>query len=455
MRRWKMVALASLFAGAMVFAQGGKEEAQDAQASGEKKPVTLRVWAGIQPEYGYDEMIKNFNEQFKDQGIQAEYVRYVNNGDGNLQLETYLMSGGDIDVFISYGGTGRLYPRIESGLVMPLDDLMAQVGFDIEGEMGAGNVQYYNYNGKFYAIPTKYENIAWIFANVDMFKAAGVELPTHGWTYAQFREACKKLTHGEGQDKVYGMNWFFSGSITNPEAIFFSTLGKHSKYKDDAGTETNFDAPAWNAGLQLAVDTMLNDKTAITYEQTVGDKLRLANTFLEGKCAMQTGISQIRLIKDTKTYPHDFVTAIIPGPVPTEKDLEYWDHAKVSGAGDLICIASKTEHPEECAKFVKWYIEGGMAPLAKGGRIPLWPGVSKDDVVKSFEEGAEGVFDIDSIRNYLSIRTSLGEKGPTPLVDSQIGTVLKEEETEAYYGNKSVSDALRDAKSRSDALLKK
>lgn len=170
---------------------------------------------------------------------------------------------------------------------------------------------------------------------------------------------------------------------------------------------------------------------------------------------MQTGISQIRLVKDTATYPHDFMTAIIPGPVPTEKDLEYWDHAKINGAGDLICIASKTEHPEECAEFVKWYIQGGMAPLAKGGRIPLWTGVSKDDVIKAFETGAEGVFDADSLRNYLSIRTNLAEKGPTTSVNTQINTILKEEEAQAFYGRKSVDQALKDAKSRADALLKK
>lgn len=34
-----------------------------------------------------------------------EYNRYVNNSDGNLQLETYLMAGedGGVDVFIGYG----------------------------------------------------------------------------------------------------------------------------------------------------------------------------------------------------------------------------------------------------------------------------------------------------------------------------------------------------------------
>lgn len=69
------------------------------------KTVTLQFWGGIQPEYGYDEVVENFNKEYADKGVQVEYNRYVNNSDGNLQLETYLMAGedGGVDVFIGYG----------------------------------------------------------------------------------------------------------------------------------------------------------------------------------------------------------------------------------------------------------------------------------------------------------------------------------------------------------------
>ena len=56
---------------------------------------TLQFWGGIQPEYGYDEIVENFNKEYADKGVQVEYNRYVNNSDGNLQLETYLMAGED------------------------------------------------------------------------------------------------------------------------------------------------------------------------------------------------------------------------------------------------------------------------------------------------------------------------------------------------------------------------
>ena len=34
--------------------------------------------------------------------------------------------------------------------------------------------------------------------NADTFEEAGIEIPTE-WTYDEFREIAKKLTHGEGQ----------------------------------------------------------------------------------------------------------------------------------------------------------------------------------------------------------------------------------------------------------------
>lgn len=72
-----------------------------------KETVTLQMWGGVQGEYGYDALVENFNKEFADKGIQVEYTRYVNNADGNLQLDTYLSAGSDIDIFMCYGGTTK------------------------------------------------------------------------------------------------------------------------------------------------------------------------------------------------------------------------------------------------------------------------------------------------------------------------------------------------------------
>ena len=140
-------------------------------ALAEEDVITLRLWGGVQPEYGYATLVENFNEEFKDQGIQLEYVRYVNDEDGNLQLDTYLMAGGEIDIFMGYGGTGRLFPRIESGVVLDMTPYLEAAGFDPIQELGEAAVAQYIYDDKYYALPTKYENSCYWFANVEMFEA--------------------------------------------------------------------------------------------------------------------------------------------------------------------------------------------------------------------------------------------------------------------------------------------
>lgn len=416
-----------------------------------KETVTLKMWGGVQGEYGYDALVENFNKEFADKGIQVEYTRYVNNADGNLQLDTYLSAGNDIDIFMCYGGTSRYYNRVDGGLCLDLTDELAKRGFDPATELGANNVAPYKIDGRFYALPTKTDNKAWMMVNADMFKAANIELPTKGWTYAQFLDACQKLTYGEGLEKVYAMRWCLSDTKDYFRAGVGSPMARNSIYKDGA-KETNFDSDIWKKGVQLCYDT-IQSGYAYGWDDEVADDISFANSFLEGKCAMSLGIANLRLVRDLATYPHDFQTALVPFPVPDESYMKVADHGVMSDAGDLIVVNSKTSYPQECIDFIIWYIKGGMAPLASGGRIPLWQGFDKSSVVDALNENAEGVFNEESIKAYLSIGTGFDETVLATDKDSEIKTVFDEELQAIMYGQKTVDQGLADMKSRSDALL--
>lgn len=419
--------------------------------------ITLRLWGGVQPEYGYDTLAQNFNEEFADKGVQLEYVRYVNDSDGNLQLETYLMAGGEIDIFMGYGGLSRLTNRVAGGLVMDMTDYLAARGFDPVEELGLANVSGYMLEDRYYALPTKYENSMYMFANADMFAEAGIEIPYDGWTYAEFREAAKRLTHGEGLDKVYGIYWSYNTNYDYNRIFLTTTLDEYGIYKDMECTESNLDHPVIAQSLQLIVDTMLTDESAPSRAYEVSENLSLPSVYLEGKSAMVLGISQMRIVKDIETYPHDFATAIVPMPVPDESYMEeYGDHKNIGGAGDLICVSAKTEYPEECMDFVLWYIQGGMAPLARGGRVPLWNGVAQEDVVTAMLDGAEGTFVEESILSYLSIdKTKLQPGASRPnWALPEIYTVIYEEMEAAMYGRYDVDTAVTNMKTRADALIK-
>ncbi|MCL2319512.1 MAG: extracellular solute-binding protein [Treponema sp.] len=444
-----------IFGAVLIFAAGGQQAKPAAGAAGPvKEPITLRFWGGVQPEYGYDLMAEQFSKEFANKGLRMEYVRYVNDNNGNLQLDTYLASGGEIDIFMGYGATSRLIPRVKSALVLDMTDRLKARNFDFVKELGANNVNGFLLDNRAYGLPTKYENTAWIFANVQRFKDAGIPLPYNGWTFDEFRDAMKKLTRGSGVNKEYGMYWGVTYDRSISKTIMGSVLGSRAIYKDEAKTETNFDHPVWAQGLQLMVDTMRNDKTAFSLEEEVADRVGFADAYLTGKAALSVGIAQIRIVKDINEYPHKFTTALVPAPVPSRDYWQFADQNHRPGAGDLICVSSKTKYPDECVDAVIWYIKGGMAPLARGGRIPLWTGVNKQDVVREFLDGAEGTFDIQSMQKYLAIdnrNAFVDSPGPA---NPQINTVFAEEMDAALYGKKTVQQALADAKSRSDLLIK-
>lgn len=417
-----------------------------------EEPITLRLWGGVQPEYGYADIEANFNEQFKDKGIQLEYVRYVNDADGNLQLDTYLMAGGEIDIFMGYGGNGRLIPRIEAGNVLDMTPYLEAAGFDPFAELGEAACAGYIYDDKYYAVPTKYENNQYWFANVEMFEAAGIELPFDGWTYSEFLAAAEKLTSGDGMDKIYGMYWSFNKNFDMTNAFLNAMNQPYGVYVDEKNEAITVDHMKKALSvIKATTDNGWAPEMAIEK----ADDLTIPTVFLEGKAAISTCISQIRVIKDIATYPHDFTTAIIPAPVPDELLEEKGTHNYVNGAGDLICVSSKTEYPQECMDFVLWYIQGGMAPLAKGGRIPLWKGFDGNAVADSLMIGAEGVFDVDSIVNYMGVEKTKAQTvlNQPAYAQSEIGTLQTEAIEAVLYGQKDVDTALDNFKVKADKLI--
>ncbi len=464
---WKISLLTCLMAGLMLFAgcsQGSSGNSGNAVSTpapsdsgsgsdddgwlGTKdgKTITLRLWAGVPPEYGYDEMAKNFNAEYADRGLQIEYVKYNNDANGNLQLETYLMGGGEIDVFISYGGGGTLKERIDANLCLDMTDYLKGADFDLAKEFGTVNAASYTYNDRIYGFPTKYENNRWMMINKDMFEAAGVNIPYEGWTYDEFLDACEKLTHGEGQDKVHGVYWYYN-SPGQWRDMLGSVLGSHATYVDDDCSAVAYDNDIWKQGFEMTMATV--DKGwAIPLEDEVSENYSVETTFLKGKAAMSMDISKIRLVMDAEEYPHDFTTALVPGPVPSEKYMtdEYKYHSNYSGAGDIICIANNTGYPAQCFELVMWYVTGG--------RIPLWNGFDSDAIVAALLENSGNTIDEKSLRNYLAIdKTTATPPIHTTYGGTEISDAFKEEVTAMLYGTQSIDDTIDHIVNRGNKLI--
>lgn len=405
-----------------------------------KEVVTLKFWGGVPPESGPQESCDNFNKEFEAKGIRIEYERFVNDDQGNLKLETNLLAGSDIDLYVTYSLT-RLLKRAPGNLALDLTELTKRDNYDIPAKYG-DLTKIWAIDGKFYSVPTTKGNVC-IIANKDMFDAAGIPLPT-SWTLDEFREIAKKLTKGEGQDKVYGM--YFTGKDTVMNMVN-TTLGTDWAFKP-GDKESNFNHPIAEKYLQTEYDMMHVDKSAPTYVDEVTQKLTIEGMFLSGKAAMSVGAWITRSIRDVEKYPHDFKTVYLPYPV-ADKDSQFHMYGTV---GDALCINPKSKHIDEAWEFIKWYGEKGMEPLIPGGRVPSAKSFDLDRVTQLSIEGAENLIDADSYKKLMITTAERYGYNSAPL--PEIKKILEEEVEYALTKKKTVKEALDSLKARADEVLK-
>lgn len=417
------------------------------------RTVTLNFYCGIQPEYGYQQMVDNFNAEYADKGVQVAYNKYSNNDDGNTQLETYLLTGSFVDVFIGYGNRDRLFSRGDAGMLYDYSEYLDSVGFDVAEELGESTArEYVREDGTVWGLPTKFDNKGWIMINADAFNASGVDIPYGGWTYDEFREACQKIKETTGK---YAMCWGFDFSYASKLAYVSSVLFPNHYFTDESMTETNLDHPVWVEGLQLIKDT-IDEGWAVPLADDLGEEMTVQSEYLTENCAMFGIYSQLRLVMDTNTYPHDFVTALVPFPVPSEEYAAYKDQANQSYSGDFISIASACEHKKAACEFVRWYIEGGMNPIILAARYPLWTGNDTQDILDVLSTHAAGTVDPESLEHlFRADRSTFTGTTYVSGHNDDIQTIIWEEWQNYLSGKTSSAEAaMQRAKQRADKVIK-
>ncbi|MFD1910440.1 ABC transporter substrate-binding protein [Paenibacillus rhizoplanae] len=181
----------------------------------------------------------NWNKEHPD--IQVEYVRYVNDDDGNLKLDTAMITGQDVDLFVNYT-ISHAAKRVESGLAL---DLSGFTDYNIEEKMGADTASW-KIDGKFYGVPTT-KSPFFIALNKDALDKAGLPVPKE-WTWNELREYAKKLKIGNS----YG---FYSkyGALRGPHRLRAVTgglhqAGRHLQSRSSAGPTMAGDVERDDAG---------------------------------------------------------------------------------------------------------------------------------------------------------------------------------------------------------------
>ncbi|TCN01278.1 multiple sugar transport system substrate-binding protein [Paenibacillus sp. BK033] len=389
-------------------ASPGTASESPAGKPGEK--VKLTLWGAVPAEAGPQAVIDNWNKE--NPGIQVEYIRYVNDDPGNLKLDTALMTGQDADLYINYTLT-RLQKRVDAGVAL---DLSGKTDYNIDDQMGQDAAQW-KIGDKYYGIPTK-KNMLFIWLNKDMLDAAGLPIPSVDWTWDDLRDYANKLK----KDKVYGLlqhDAAFTATIDG-------TIAGLGVTKPD-GT-SNFDNDLWKKQLQTVHDMMFVDKSTPEYGEQVTSKMPVDTMFLKGEAAMlSAGEFIFRNANDLTNFPHDFKIAFatIPKVTADQKDYKY-----PGGLGDVLSVNAKSKHQDAAWKFAKWYADGGMLPMASGGRIPASKSVDNKQAMDLLLKGVEDKYDTESMNKVV-----FGQFPSFQLSVPQQALDARKEEYEKYFLN--------------------
>lgn len=444
-KRNLLAALCFILVTVLLAACGGNDESSDSSPSASSsagasqgaspadpgKKIKLTMWGGVPAEAGPQAVVDAWNAA--NPNVQVEYVRFVNDDAGNLKLDTALISGQDADLYMNYVPS-RLQKRIDAGVAL---DLSTKSDYNIDEQMGPDAAQW-KINDKYYGIPTK-KNMAFIWLNKDMLDEAGLPIPPLDWTWSDVQTYAAKLK----KDGVWGLLQH-EAAFT---AQFDGTIAAEGYTKAD-GT-SNFDNAYWRQGFQILHDMMFKDKSTPEYGEQMTSKMPVDTMFLKGEGAMLTaGEFVFRNANNLKDFPHDFKIAFAPIP-KISKDQTNFKYP--GGLGDVLSVNPKSKNADAAWEFAKWYAEGGMLPMAPGGRIPSSKSVNADEAIGLLLKGVEDKYDRDSLNSVVFGKfESFQLNIPQQVVDA------RKQEYEAYFLNKQDLDTtLKNMAERHNENIKK
>lgn len=395
-----------------------------------KDPVKLTMWGGVPAESGPQAVVDAWNKDHPE--IQVEYVRYVNDEAGNLKLDTALLSGQSADIFVNYTITD-LQKRIDSDVVVEL----GQFGdYDIDAKMGP-DAQKWQVDGKYYGVPTK-KNVFFVALNKDALDAANLPVPQN-WTWKELREYATKLN----ADGRYGYVSHLEPFIDPMDSV----MEKYGYAKEDGSS--NMDHPLNLEWLELMNAMMSEDKTMPPLGEQLTSKMPVDAVFLKGESAMlNIGEWLFRSSNNLTDYPRDFKIAFAPVPRMAENEADFITRG---GLGDMVAINKKSEHVNEAWEFLKWYADGGMAPMAAGGRLPASKDADVNAALESLLGANADTYDQESLKYVLF-------NDPTPTfvrsLPKQVMDLRQEEYEKFFLGAQDAKKTLESIVKRHDDFVK-
>lgn len=364
---------------------GGTQSSTD-PSSTDERTITFMGWGSDEEIATFNAMIDQYEAQYP--GVTVDYIT-VPADDFATKLQTMITSNQTPDVF--YLQPEKVMPYADAGLIADLSSYVEDNAIFDADNVWPNAIDMYRYDGTtpgegaVYGLPKDIGPFALAY-NKDMFDAAGLTAPTADapWTWDEFVAAAKKLTSGEGADKVYG-----SGTYSLESAVW----SNGADWLNSDHTEVTVTDPAFVEALQWVADLNLGEGVtpSSAEESAQGDYDR----FINGKLGMM-GIgpwNQGGLWNDA-----DFAWDLMPWPVsPTTGDEAIW----YGGIGFAVSNSSdNVEDAANLAAFLAFNEDAQRTNIVKGQAIPNLISMAEDEYLTSEQPPANKAEFLRIIQDY-------------------------------------------------------
>jgi ABC-type glycerol-3-phosphate transport system substrate-binding protein len=319
-----------------------------------------------------DEIVAAWNEANPDVQVELRQGSWDNVHDelvtqfaGGTAPDVIHDESGDIAGFAAQGYLADLSPYLSEELIADIPESVWETVTTPDGAIVGA--------------PTLMQSYV-VFANVDAFEAAGVEIPT-GETlpWDDFQQLATDLT----SDDAYGLGW----GLRSPTATVLSlSLGFGGDFFTVDGEEVTFEAGEAELEVPSRIHNLAYEAQAldpVTLTLSGGDTLP---GFIGGDYAMYVGGNFVaqQLVANA---PEDFNWVVLPPLAGTVG-------AEQAGGAQTLSVAAESDHVEESAAFVNYFMEASnLAAVAEGDWLIPTSAAAREALLESTggESGWDGI----------------------------------------------------------------
>ena len=354
----------------------------------------------------------------------------IPSADYTTKLSVMLNGGSDVDAFyIKDGDTAK--SLVEKGQLADMSSYIAADGVNLADYNGLA--ENFSFDGKQYALPARTDFYV-MYYNKDLFDAANVAYPTNDWTWTDFEETAKKLTSGEGANKIYGAAFHtWQACIQN----WGVQDGKHTIMDYDTGYD--FFKPYYEMVLRMQDEGTVQD-----YGTLKTGNIHYSGPFAQGTVGMLPMGSwfistMIQKVKDGESN--------VNWGIATLPHAEGVEAGYTVGSMTPLAINAASDKQDAAWELVKFITgEEGAASYAKNGAIP---GRSNAEAIAEIAE-MEGM-PADAAEALTVKNISLDR----PITDKvgEVNQMLGEEHSLIMLGELSVDEGLAEMAERAAEIV--